>query len=785
MECGGKETSENELFQHIWQKRNIDIKKQDPKGRADTNRFDIAQYQYSEILNKYADKSWLEYKIKSLYRSYGNLMDTSLPEGINNYAEPILTLSRSGKNDSQDWVSGLNLKDLKRMTEKYIKAEKGATVVSEEEYSQLAAKLNQSKERERKTKHKKDHEKEDYESEELSSQGVSFDLFQEDLPADMKCAIESSQDVGAFVSTHSSGNMGQGRAEPGNGTYGRGHRGTGRGRGMYPWEMNRSQRDDLQSFSDINRRAFSDPNVSHNQGHSKSDRNRFGPGSESLTGNMKENFPRGSHGNFEERHPNSSLQCGRGRQIDQEYSNNSSIYRKGPQFEEVHWNRSSQYGRGPRGFRRGHSGDRGRGHQEPYPWQRSKTKAACVDPQDNFKSGPPDFRTASHQLVIEQQKKFGNGGMSASAYGTQKRSLGARRNVGSRFVPPVKQGENEGPLGSKDIIQHCGPKGGAGRNSEAGGSSDFVTENAELLADERLKGIEPRMVELILNEIMESGAPVGWDDIAGLELAKTTIQEIVVWPMLRPDIFTGLRGPPKGILLFGPPGTGKTMIGKCIASQSRSTFFSISASSLTSKWVGEGEKMVRALFAVARVHQPAVIFIDEIDSLLTQRSDTEHESSRRIKTEFLVQLDGATTSKDERLLLVGATNRPQELDEAARRRLVKRLYIPLPDSKARKQIMVNLLSSQTHNLSPEDMDYICDLTNGYSGADMANLCREAALGPIRSINFADIEHISVDQVRPMTQNDFVDAVRCIRASVSGQDMQMYEEWNAKFGIAAH
>ena len=122
------------------------------------------------------------------------------------------------------------------------------------------------------------------------------------------------------------------------------------------------------------------------------------------------------------------------------------------------------------------------------------------------------------------------------------------------------------------------------------------------------------------------------------------------------------------MLLFGPPGTGKTLIGKCIASQSGSTFFSISASSLTSKWIGEGEKMVRALFAVARVHQPSVVFIDEIDSLLSQRSESEHEASRRIKTEFLVQLDGATTEGEERILVVGATNRPQELDEAARRR---------------------------------------------------------------------------------------------------------------------
>jgi len=94
---------------------------------------------------------------------------------------------------------------------------------------------------------------------------------------------------------------------------------------------------------------------------------------------------------------------------------------------------------------------------------------------------------------------------------------------------------------------------------------------------------------------------ISWDDIAGLEFAKSSVQEIVVWPMLRPDLFTGLRGPPKGLLLFGPPGTGKTLIGKTIATESNATFFSISASCLMSKWVGEGERMVRALFAVARV----------------------------------------------------------------------------------------------------------------------------------------------------------------------------------------
>ncbi|RMX52406.1 hypothetical protein pdam_00019564 [Pocillopora damicornis] len=286
----------------------------------------------------------------------------------------------------------------------------------------------------------------------------------------------------------------------------------------------------------------------------------------------------------------------------------------------------------------------------------------------------------------------------------------------------------------------------AGYSNHIGKNQSGKVAGADPEVDERLKNIEPKMIELITNEIMDHGPPLSWDDIAGLEFAKNVIKEIVVWPMLRPDIFKGLRGPPKGILLFGPPGTGKTLIGKCIASQSKATFFSISASSLTSKWVGEGEKMVRALFAVARCHLPA---------------------------------DGATTTSDERILVVGATNRPQEIDEAARRRLVKRLYIPLPDAGAREQIMYSLLSQQKCSLSQEDVNTIVQHTHGYSGSDMANLCREAALGPIRSIT--DIQCIDADQVRPILFKDFDEALHQVRASVSEKDLDLYIQWNKLYG----
>jgi len=297
--------------------------------------------------------------------------------------------------------------------------------------------------------------------------------------------------------------------------------------------------------------------------------------------------------------------------------------------------------------------------------------------------------------------------------------------------------------------------------------------------DERLGGIDAKLIEMIKNEIQHRVDHISWEDIAGLEHAKNTIKEIVIWPMLRPDIFTGLRGPPKGLLLFGPPGTGKTMIGKCIASQAKATFFSISTSSLTSKWVGEGEKLVRALFAVARCSQPAVIFIDEVDSLLTQRTDGEFEASRRIKTEFLVQFDGASTSSEDRRLELGATNRPQEIDEAARRRLVKRLYIPLPDGPARTQIVRNLLKDQSHTMSDADLAVVCERTDGYSGSDMDNLCRESALGPIRSIH--DIMNIDQAAVRPICLADFEHALTQVRASVSQSDLAFYLDWNRQFG----
>ncbi|KAF9432706.1 hypothetical protein BGZ76_010435 [Entomortierella beljakovae] len=421
-------------------------------------------------------------------------------------------------------------------------------------------------------------------------------------------------------------------------------------------------------------------------------------------------------------------------------------------------------------------------------------KRARGEGMDDEESGrePPRFITAKQQQVIENQKneqKRANHYMNRAGYTPPSNTTTTNQYSNTHNTNPSNGGGSSSTLktktaGNKKFKSPINKPVVAENNGDAGDqgkSSEFKLD----LTDDRLKNIDPRMIEAIQNEIMDTTQEVTWNDISGLEHAKKSITETITWPMLRPDIFTGLRGPAKGLLLFGPPGTGKTMIGKCIASQSKATFFSISSSSLTSKWVGDGEKMVRALFAVARCRQPAVIFMDEIDSLLSQRSDGEVEASRRIKTEFLVQFDGAGVgSEDDRILIIGATNRPQEIDEAARRRFQKRLYIPLPETIGRRGLILKLLESQIYELTGEQLDDICDKTAGYSGSDMNGLCREAALGPIRDIAGEDILQVKKDNLRPIMYNDFINGLLQVRASVSDKDLDLYKKWDQQFGSMA-
>uniref|UniRef100_A0A4W6CE36 microtubule-severing ATPase n=1 Tax=Lates calcarifer TaxID=8187 RepID=A0A4W6CE36_LATCA len=295
------------------------------------------------------------------------------------------------------------------------------------------------------------------------------------------------------------------------------------------------------------------------------------------------------------------------------------------------------------------------------------------------------------------------------------------------------------------------------------------------------KNVDSKLANLILNEIVDSGASIRFEDIAGQNLAKQALQEIVILPALRPELFTGLRAPARGLLLFGPPGNGKTMLAKAVAAESDAKFFNISAASLTSKYVGEGEKLVRALFAVARELQPSVIFIDEVDSLLCERREGEHEASRRLKTEFLIEFDGVQSGGDDRVLVMGATNRPQELDEAVLRRFAKRVYVALPDEQTRVTLLKNLLGKHGNPLSKNELSTLAKKTAGYSGSDLTSLAKDAALGPIRELGPEQVRCMAANEMRNIKMKDFEDSLKRIKPSVSPATLDMYTKWNKDFG----
>lgn len=272
-----------------------------------------------------------------------------------------------------------------------------------------------------------------------------------------------------------------------------------------------------------------------------------------------------------------------------------------------------------------------------------------------------------------------------------------------------------------------------------GASKSSKNNSGDKSSDEEEDGKDPQKKKFesqLTSAIVVEKPNIKWSDVAGLDGAKESLKEAVILPVKFPHLFTGKRKPWRGILLFGPPGTGKSYLAKAVATEANnSTFFSVSSSDLVSKWLGESEKLVKTLFELARSEKPSIIFIDEVDALCGSRSDNESESARRIKTEFLVQMQGVGTDNDG-ILVLGATNIPWALDSAIRRRFEKRIYIPLPEAAARAEMFKLHLGSTPHSISSEELKELGKKTEGYSGADISVVVRDALMEPVRKVQTA-------------------------------------------------
>ncbi|XP_022770360.1 uncharacterized protein LOC111313824 isoform X3 [Durio zibethinus] len=304
---------------------------------------------------------------------------------------------------------------------------------------------------------------------------------------------------------------------------------------------------------------------------------------------------------------------------------------------------------------------------------------------------------------------------------------------------------------------------------------------------------------LLADVIPPSDIGVTFDDIGALENVKGTLKELVMLPLQRPELFCKgqLTKPCRGILLFGPPGTGKTMLAKAVATEAGANFINISMSSITSKWFGEGEKYVKAVFSLASKIAPSVVFVDEVDSMLGRRENPgEHEAMRKMKNEFMVNWDGLRTKDTERVLVLAATNRPFDLDEAVIRRLPRRLMVNLPDAANRAKILKVILAKE--DLSPDvDFDAVASMTDGYSGSDLKNLCVTAAHHPIKEILEKEKKERAAAlaegkplpplsgsaDIRPLNMEDFKYAHERVCASVSSESVNMTGllQWNELYG----
>ncbi|KAI9797762.1 MAG: hypothetical protein M1825_005696 [Sarcosagium campestre] len=289
--------------------------------------------------------------------------------------------------------------------------------------------------------------------------------------------------------------------------------------------------------------------------------------------------------------------------------------------------------------------------------------------------------------------------------------------------------------------------------------------------------IRPRKEDLTLNQYEQAIAmdlvapediPVSFEDIGGLDYIIEELKESVLYPLTLPHLYSqssSLLSAPSGVLLYGPPGCGKTMLAKALAHESGACFINLHISTLTEKWYGDSNKMVSAVFSLAKKLQPTIVFIDEIDAVLGTRRSGEHEASGMVKAEFMTHWDGLTSSsasgRPQRILMLGATNRIQDIDEAILRRMPKKFPVSLPAARERKRILSLVLSDTKLDQDNFDIDKLVQIMAGLSGSDIKEACRDAAMLPVREFikqgqsRGESMNNLRLDEVRGLRTEDFL------------------------------